>query len=70
METPNYFVEFNGYDYVVLLGVQVVAAFATMDEAFNAKRAFQDKPSMASYDKIPPAMRAAKQLYHPQNNSC
>lgn len=64
MNTLNYVVEFNGYDYVVLLGVRVVAAFGSMDEAFAAKRAFEEKPTPSSYDKTPPAMRAAKQFYY------
>jgi len=64
MNSSNYVVEFNGYDYVVLLGVRVVAAFGSMDEAFAAKRAFEDKPTLNDFDKTPPAMRVAKQFYY------
>lgn len=65
MNSSNYCVEFNGYDYVVLLGVQVVAAFSSSEEAFKAKRAFEDKPKLNTYDKTPPAMRMAKKIYYP-----
>lgn len=66
MSNSNYFVEFNGYDYVVMFGVRVVAAFATIDEAFTAKRAFENRPVLTDYDKTPPAMRVAKQHFHQQ----
>ena len=64
MNQSHYFVEFNGYDYVVLMGVKVVAAFATCEEAFNAKRAFEEKPSLPALEKIPPAMRQAKEALY------
>lgn len=57
----QYFVEFNGDAYVVLLGVQAVAAFATIDDAFAAKHRFEDRPAINEFDKTPPAMRYAKQ---------
>lgn len=60
----QYLVEFNGSDYVVLMGIQVVAAFATIDEAFAAKRRFQERPHVSDVDKTPPAMRMAKAQYY------
>ncbi|WP_040727576.1 hypothetical protein [Thiomicrorhabdus sp. Kp2] len=66
MTNSNYLVEFNGSDYVVLFGVRVVAAFANSEEAFDAKRSFEDRPVLSDYDKTPPAMRAAKANYYRQ----
>lgn len=60
MNDSNYLVEFNGYDYVVMFGGRVIAAFATSDDAYHAKRSFEDKPILNAYDKTPPAMRGAK----------
>lgn len=57
----RYAIEFNGYDYVVLNQESVVAAFATLDAAYNAMREFEEKTSCASEFKIPPAMRWAKE---------
>ena len=64
MNYSNYLVEFNGYDYVVMFGGRVIAAFASSDDAYHAKRSFEDKPILSDYDKTPPAMRAAKAFYH------
>lgn len=64
MPQSNYLVEFNGYDYVVLLGISVVAVFASIDEAYDAKRSFENKKRLTSLEKIPPAMRAAKATYY------
>lgn len=69
MNSSNYTVEFNGYDYVVLFGARVVAAFGSSEEAYHAKRAFEDKPKPSAFDKTPPAMRLAKAQYHGQNLS-
>ncbi|WEJ62402.1 hypothetical protein [Thiomicrorhabdus lithotrophica] len=64
MKFSNYLVEFNGYDYVVMFGGRVIAAFASSDDAYHAKRSFEDKPTLNNYDKTPPAMRTAKAYYH------
>lgn len=64
MNYSSYLVEFNGYDYVVMFGGRVIAAFASSDDAYYAKRSFEDKPILNHYDKTPPAMRAAKAYYH------
>jgi len=64
MKDVNYTVEFNGYDYVVIYGGRVVAAFASSEAAYHAKRSFENKPVMKDYDKTPPAMRVAKKHYH------
>jgi len=60
----HYAVEFNGYDYVVLLNSIAVAAFATSEDAFKAKRSFEDRPTIKNQDKTPPAMRAMKQALY------
>lgn len=60
----HYLVEFNGYDYAVLLGFTAVAVFATIDEAFAAKRTFEERPIIHQLDKTPPAMRVAKQRHY------
>jgi len=64
MPSSNYTVEFNGYDFVVLLNSTVVAAFASSEDAYHAKRSFEDRPVLNEYDKTPPAMRAAISVYH------
>ncbi len=64
MNVPNYFIEFDGTDYLVLMGARVIAAFGSIDEAFNAKRSFEEKPRLNEIDKTPPAMRLAKSVYH------
>lgn len=56
----RYAIEFNGYDYVVLDQGSVVAAFASLDEAYNAMRDFEEKTPFSEEFKIPPAMRWAK----------
>ncbi|MDX1353193.1 MAG: hypothetical protein R3254_09285 [Thiomicrorhabdus sp.] len=66
MQNSNYLVEFNGNDYVVLFGVRVIAAFGSSEEAFQAKRSFEERPTSNDFDKTPPAMRAAKALYYAQ----
>lgn len=62
----DYLVEFNGYGYAVLVGFTAVAVFATIDEAFAAKRVFEERPIIHQLDKTPPAMRAAKQRHYAQ----
>ena len=69
MNLSGYEVEFNGYDYVVYLGRRAVGAFATIDEAFDAKRNFEQSPLINVLDKTPPAMRAAKKKFHPSHNA-
>ncbi|WP_321325971.1 hypothetical protein [Thiomicrorhabdus sp.] len=66
MSNSNYLVEFNGSDFVVLFGARVVAAFANCEEAFEAKRSFENRPVLSHFDKTPPAMRAAKAIYYGQ----
>ena len=53
-------VEFNGSDYLVLRGGSAIATFATIEQAFAAKRTFEDRPIIPQFDKTPPAMRNAK----------
>ncbi|BBP46927.1 hypothetical protein THMIRHAS_23000 [Thiosulfatimonas sediminis] len=57
----RYAIEFNGYDYVILDQGSVVAAFATLDDAYQTMRDFEEKLPYAAESKIPPAMRWAKQ---------
>lgn len=64
MTASNYIVEFNGYDYIVLFGGRVLAAFGNSEDAYQAKRSFEDRPVFQEFDKTPPAMRLAKTLYH------
>ncbi|MBO1925060.1 MULTISPECIES: hypothetical protein [Thiomicrorhabdus] len=57
-------IEFNGYDYVVVEQGRVIVAFSTLEDAFEAKREFEEKPACSIDLKVPPAMRLAKmQLY-------
>lgn len=63
--TPKYLVEFNGHDYVVLLNFTALANFASIEDAFAAKRTFEERPVIKQIDKTPPAMRYAKtRLYN------
>ncbi|WP_029408321.1 hypothetical protein [Thiomicrorhabdus sp. Milos-T2] len=69
MNTSNYYVEFDGSDYIVLFGTNVVAAFANSDEAYSAKRSFEERPVIQQQDRTPPAMKVAKALYYSQLNA-
>ena len=66
MGISSYMVEFNGSDYVVYLGARAVGSFASIDEAFEAKRSFEQRATSSIFDKTPPAMRAAKQRLYQQ----
>lgn len=61
MDISSYMVEFNGSEYVVYLGSRAVGCFNSIDEAFEAKRSFEQRATASVFDKTPPAMRAAKQ---------
>ena len=63
ISNTHYIVEYNGRDYVILFGVRVIAAFASSEEAFKAKRSLEDRPVLSDYDKTPPAIRAAKAIF-------
>ncbi len=61
MPTSDYTVEFDGMNYVVLKCGQFLSAFVDADSAYAAKRAFSDKRLPENWQKVPPAMRFAKQ---------
>lgn len=60
----GYQVEYNGSHYVVLQGHYELAVFASCIEAYEAKREFEQKTFPLVWEKIPPAMRAAKRLIY------
>ncbi len=64
MTNSIYKVEFDGLNYIVLKGEQVLAAFCSCDEAFDAKRRFEDRRNIDPWQKVPPAMREVKRLLY------
>lgn len=66
MATSPFSIEFNGSDYIVFFKDQVVAAFSDIEEALEAKYDFETRPECPAEQKMPPAMRWAKEhLYQP-----
>ena len=64
MTNSIYQVEFDGLSYMVLRESQVLAAFCSCDEAFDAKRSFESKRAISAWEKVPPAMRQAKRMLY------
>jgi len=64
MINPEYQVEFDGTNYVVLKSGQALISFDSCDSAYSAKRDFEGKVYPSGWEKIPPAMRNAKQLLY------
>lgn len=60
MSNSEYSVEFNGSDYLIVYGDQVVGAFSNTKAAYETKRSLEGRPRLSAIDKTPPAMRAAK----------
>ena len=52
-------IEFDGSCYVVTDNRSLTAMFATIEEAYEARRDFEEKRPVAADQKIPPAMRWA-----------
>lgn len=65
MVSSEYSVEFEDGYYVVVKSGHVVATFASAEEAYEAKRSFVGKPVIEDWQKIPPAIRFAKNLFVP-----
>lgn len=61
MKSSYFSLEYNGSEYLVSFKDQVVAAFGTIQEAFDAKYEFEHRPVIAIEDKMPPATRWAKE---------
>ena len=64
MTESIYQVEFDGLNYMVLKGSEVIAAFEGCDEAYQAKREFETKNIPLAWQKVPPAMRVAKLQFY------
>ncbi|QCU90902.1 hypothetical protein [Thiomicrorhabdus sediminis] len=60
----HYNVEHNGQCYVVLKDGSEIMAFVDCAAAYEAKRNFEQKSIVPTVEKIPPAMRFAKQVLY------
>ena len=60
MSSSPFSIELHGSDYVIFHKDQIIAAFATIDEAFEAKYDFETRPHISAEEKMPPAIRWAK----------
>ena len=61
MSHSDFTVEYDSIGYSVLRHGEVLCSFSNVEDAFSAKRAFINRPHPQSWQKIPPAMRYAKQ---------
>ncbi|GKT12788.1 MAG: hypothetical protein ISEC1_P1768 [Thiomicrorhabdus sp.] len=59
-----YQVEYDGSCYIVMKRGQALMSFDSCDSAFDAKRDFETTKYPKGWDKIPPAMQAAKRLIY------
>jgi len=64
MSHSDFTVECDSIGYSVLRHGQVLGSFSNVEDAFSAKRDFSSKPNPQSWEKIPPAMRLAKQVLY------
>lgn len=66
MSDLEYTVEFDGMYYVVLKRGKVLAAFSHAEEAYAARRSFATKNLPHDWQKVPPAIRFAKETFYGQ----
>jgi len=64
MQSEHYFVEYGDECYYVVGPQGEVVSYVDFEKAVVAAREFAQKCFPEHWDKIPPAMRAAKQKYH------
>lgn len=64
MSISEYHVEYDGAHYIVMKSDQALMSFDSCDSAFSAKRDFESTKYPKGWDKVPPAMRAAKRLIY------
>lgn len=64
MSHSDFTVECDSIGYSVLRHGQVLGSFSNVEDAFSAKRDFSNRPHPQSWQKIPPAMRFAKQALY------
>ena len=64
MKTQEYYVECDEIGYCVVGSKGTVATFEMIDDAYNAMREFQNKSFPENWQKVPPAIRHAKQQYY------
>ncbi|MEA3405875.1 MAG: hypothetical protein U9R28_09085 [Pseudomonadota bacterium] len=64
MSALEYTVEFDGINYMVLKSGQVLAAFADVESAYDAKRSFVNKNLPKNWQKVPPSIQMAKELLY------
>jgi len=57
-------VEFDGNNYIVLKSGLVLMSIDSCEGAFDAKRDFEGKSYPSKWDKVPPAIRQAKQTLY------
>lgn len=61
MSTSPFSIEIHESDYVIFFKDQIIAAFSSVEDAFQAKYDFETRPHVSALDKTPPAMRWQKQ---------
>ncbi|HHT00723.1 MAG TPA: hypothetical protein ENK73_07705 [Thiomicrospira sp.] len=64
MSALEYTVEYDGINYMVLKSGQVLAAFADVESAYEAKRSFVNKNLPRDWQKVPPSIQMAKELFY------
>ncbi|WP_130538184.1 hypothetical protein [Thiomicrorhabdus indica] len=61
MSSSPFSIELHGSDYVIFHKDQIIAAFSTIDAAFEAKYDFETRPQVTAEEKMPPSIRWAKE---------
>jgi len=64
MSHSEYQVEFDGANYTVMKSGLALMSFESCDSAFDAKRDFETTKYPNGWERIPPAMRAAKRHFY------
>jgi len=66
MTTSAVSLDFDGFGYLVSIKGQALAAFATVQEALDAKYDIENGVLCPADQKVPPAMRLAREKYRRQ----
>lgn len=67
MSTSPFSIEIHESDYVIFFKDQIIAAFGSVEDAFQAKYDFETRPHISADDKIPPAICWQKQQFAANN---
>lgn len=64
MASQRYYVDCDDMGYCVKSNEETIVVFALIEDAYAALQEFQSKSFPDNWDKIPPAMRLAKQRFY------